>query len=351
MTLTYIMMRVIGLSKIKKSLHFFMKKNNILSTKKEKKKPTANSRNTSRTNNEIKVFTVQSEEAGITKFTQIKIPNNTLIIRLKGNNIRNFADLPRLPQLRSLFLDKNPIDSFAGVRYQPVLKHLSLKFTPLTKNPYFNMLCVIAFGSQLVTINNESVNQHLVNHAEKMKDLIRPKLRKGYLISNLEPLKFYTPVRSTKRRNSNLELPARVSVAVLCDYVIAFEDDLSFIPNPLIKKVSSKLAEIRQKHPCTDYYDSFSSSCSSFQETNVNSSRSFQYIRAIRHQNAKRRYNRYNNYDDSQSSSMSSTSSNDIRILCPSKDRNTKISSQSDESNDPFQVSDDNTSIKSFSDD
>lgn len=92
-----------------------------MSTKKEKKKSATTTRNTNQTNSEIKVFTVQNEETGITMFSQIKIPNKTLIIRLNGNNFRNFADLPRLPQLHSLFLDKNPFDSFAGVRYQPVL--------------------------------------------------------------------------------------------------------------------------------------------------------------------------------------------------------------------------------------
>ena len=122
-------------------------------------------------------------------FKQIEIDPETQSIDLTDNFIENFIGLPFLKYLTNLNLDDNPIISFEGAIQLPCLKWLSMKNTPLSRNKFFRIICIIAFGPQLSTINNEPVTKSMRQKAEVLKKPLIPYLKKGFVISSLNPLR------------------------------------------------------------------------------------------------------------------------------------------------------------------
>ena len=184
----------------------------------------------------------------ISKITGIKFPENTLLINLQDNELASLDGLPTIKTLRYLQLDGNPIKSFAATKAQPGLRWLSLKGAPITKNPYFTLMALIAFGPNVVVINNTKVDEFLQNMAKAMTHRLRPSIRQGLVISNLKPLRMYKP--STRHKTAVPDQP-KTSVAILCDFVNAC-DNARDLPQALKTQFVQKLAQIRQKHAFTD---------------------------------------------------------------------------------------------------
>lgn len=184
----------------------------------------------------------------ISKITGIKFPENTLLINLQGNELASLDGLPTIRTLRYLQLDGNPIKSFAATKAQPGLRWLSLKGAPITKNPYFTLMALIAFGPNVVVINNTKIDEYLQNMAKAMTHRLRPSIRQGLVIANLKPLRMYKP--STKHKTAVPDQP-KTSVAILCDFVNAC-DNARDLPQALKTQVLGRLAQIRQKHALID---------------------------------------------------------------------------------------------------
>jgi hypothetical protein len=108
---------------------------------------------------------------------------------LQQNEICNFIGLPELPMLTRLDLDGNSINSFEGCRHLPNLRFLSVRNNPISRNKYVKLMGLVAFGEQLLKINNEPVPADAREDAAILKQALFPLLYKGKILTNLKPLR------------------------------------------------------------------------------------------------------------------------------------------------------------------
>lgn len=125
----------------------------------------------------------------ITSFSSNRIKLDATTINLSNNNIVNFEGMKVYSRMISLNLDNNPIRSFKGCVSQPHMKKISMRRSPITRNPYFKLMCVIAFGSQLNTINDDTIYPDLKTQAEKLAKNLRGYLYEGKVLTNIYPLR------------------------------------------------------------------------------------------------------------------------------------------------------------------
>lgn len=219
---------------------------------------------------------ISSVQKRIKSFEDVKIKSNCSAIDLSSNRIQNFTGLSSLPSLSQLNLDGNPIKSFEGCPDLPHLKWVSMKNSPLSRNIYFKLMCVVAFGNQLTTINNEKVQDCYRKQADALRDLLLPELRAGRLITNLKPLRmidtnescrvvpdielvsasanvtYTTPHMMTKLMTmQSAPVAAPPSVALLCDILVA-KEDVSSIPESVTRQMREKLAQLRRGNESTE---------------------------------------------------------------------------------------------------
>ena len=208
----------------------------------------------------------------IKSFADVKIKPNCARIDLSRNLIEDFRGLPSLPVLSQLNLDNNPVRSFEGCVNLPKLRWLSMKNTPLTRNIHFKTMCLVAFGGQLATINNEQIPDAFRKQADTLRDSLFPQLQKGMIISSLKPLRLIdmnksqcvvpeedliqasqkvgwtSPVIKAKNRRMRFRyVSMKPSVAALCDELLE-QEDIDFMPREVIIKMTKRLQELRSEH-------------------------------------------------------------------------------------------------------
>jgi hypothetical protein len=121
-------------------------------------------------------------------FCEVDIDRDSVFINLSSNILTNFVGLTLFDHLTQLILDSNPIRSFQGCLALPKLGWLSLRNTPISRNINFKLMCLVAFGPSLISINNDKVPQQLKDDASELQDALFPHLQAGKVISRLKPL-------------------------------------------------------------------------------------------------------------------------------------------------------------------
>ena len=160
---------------------------------------------------------VRRRKRGIVSFADLNLPENTSIIELEGNKITSFDGFPNreFANLHLLNLEGNPIRSFKGAVPLAGLKWISLRFTPLSLCQHLKLMCLIVFGNQIATINNEPVTNQMRATANVLRPMCFEQLQNGMLLHSLNPVKFVSPKHRTRRVHLN---PG--SVAVICENIL-----------------------------------------------------------------------------------------------------------------------------------
>jgi hypothetical protein len=135
----------------------------------------------------------------------LAIPDVCESLDLSGNRLTNFRGLQALPRLTLLVLDDNPIKSFAEVVPLPRLRWLSLKRADICRSIYFRLMCVVAFGNQLTTLNDRQVTPQEKTQAEWLRETLLPELQAGSIIWKLNPLRLIN-LKENSTSNPNTEL-------------------------------------------------------------------------------------------------------------------------------------------------
>jgi hypothetical protein len=118
-------------------------------------------------------------------------------IYLQHNQICDFVGLPDLPRLTRLDLDGNPVHSFEGCRHLPNLRFLSLCGTLLSRSKYLKLMALVAFGDQLIKVNNEPIPMDTRGDAAVLGEALFPLLHDGKILTNLKPLRVADPKERT----------------------------------------------------------------------------------------------------------------------------------------------------------
>lgn len=155
------------------------------------------------------------------------------ILTLNNNQIYNFQGLERCRNVQKIYLDNNPTMSFKGAVHLPNLVYISMKNTPISENPHFELMCLIIFGSQVEIINDIEITESTRTHADKLRELLHNELQDGMIIESLDPLKLISS-----------DILPKVSDPVECD----FDSDGSFQGRPLKRVVVSG----DKKYACED---------------------------------------------------------------------------------------------------
>ena len=187
---------------------------------------------------------VHQRNRGIKSFADMTLPASTTVIEVENNKITDFCGLPDLKKLRLLNLEGNPIRSFKGSGPIGSLKWVSLRFTPLSICQHLKVMCLIVFGNQIATINNEPVTNQMRATAGALRKRCLEKLQSGMILHSLNPLKFVVPkVRVVSlRRNPS-------SVATVCEKIISGNKTLS---KRAIRKFMDKLGMMRERFAVSD---------------------------------------------------------------------------------------------------
>jgi hypothetical protein len=126
-------------------------------------------------------------------------------LNLSDNKLSNFEGMRSWPHLAILYLDDNPIKSFAGILPLPRLHWLSLRRADICRSKYFRLMCVVAFGPQLRTLNDRSVTPQEHAQAGFLRESLLPELRAGRIVSKLSPLRLIS-LKENSRQTPNTGL-------------------------------------------------------------------------------------------------------------------------------------------------
>lgn len=178
----------------------------------------------------------------INSFSQIRINENCSTIDLSENNIVNFHGMKALPILISLNLDNNNIDSFKDLTSSkafPKLRWLSIKNNPIIRSPFFRLMCLVCFGSQIITINDVNINEQSRTVADKIRDSLFPELQKGYLLSSFNPIRL---VNSANKDSQEIIQPSPELIEAI--------NSTCYTPSPISSNYSySNLTETQNQKP------------------------------------------------------------------------------------------------------
>ena len=123
----------------------------------------------------------------LTKFPQIEKIDKFQSLSFEGNPISSFKTLPKLNSLRRLCMDNTKIQSFQDCTSQPKLSSVSFFNTPLEKYEYLELMSSIAFGGRIRRVNGRSLTSEEVNFSNETRSILKPYLKKGYILKSLDP--------------------------------------------------------------------------------------------------------------------------------------------------------------------
>ena len=205
-----------------------------------------------------KTFTIASPSAGIESFSDLTLQEEDyercFKIDLSCNLIEDFSGLPELPKLTQLNLDDNPIQSFKGCMVLPKLHWISLKNAPISRSVHLKLMCVIAFGSQVATVNNEKVPNVVRERADALRKKALPLLQQGKVITSLKPLKCVSTREEDELRESQRDERTEkqiVSVATICERICDGGDIR--IPPEIVQQTVQELDKLRDMYADSDF--------------------------------------------------------------------------------------------------
>ena len=147
----------------------------------------------------------------LTRFPPIEKIDNFQSLSFEGNPISSFKTLPKLRSLRKLCMDNTKIQSFQDCVSQPKLSSVSFFNTQIEKYEYLELMCSIAFGNRIRRVNGKSLTAEQLNFANETRSILKPYLKKGYILKSLDPpvlINYFTNEKKTfssrkKKRISN----------------------------------------------------------------------------------------------------------------------------------------------------
>ena len=146
----------------------------------------SNSRPQSRTNKYLQNSTISSrsyDSMNLDKFPDLMSLSQYSTLTFCHNPITSFLSLPILPDLVTLKLDYTKISSFNGAKKQPQLSTISMTSTPISSYKYFVEMCLIAFGTQLLRINDKMVSPKQRKFAKENDNILNKYISTGWLIT------------------------------------------------------------------------------------------------------------------------------------------------------------------------
>lgn len=139
------------------------------------------------------------------KFPNLTKWTNCTLLNFSHNPLEDFQGLQSLPNLKDLYLDNTKISSFVGAPELPSLQTISIKSTPLNAYKKADIMCAIAFGTQLVFINGEEIKRDKLRFARQNRDTLLPFLRDGWLLTSINPIRF---IHSKTRKRITVKTPS-----------------------------------------------------------------------------------------------------------------------------------------------
>ena len=138
-----------------------------------------------------------------------KIQNIALLtdLDLSHNNFVDFTGMTKMPSLTRLNISNTSIQTFVGAVEQESLIQISAQKTPLSSHSFFNLMCLIVFGTQIQLINQCKITSADVKQCKRYKEFLLPYLLQGWVIMNLIPNVVIYEVKTQKRRRIFLKLP------------------------------------------------------------------------------------------------------------------------------------------------
>jgi hypothetical protein len=132
---------------------------------------------------------------GLHAIPVIKRAPQFISLDLSDNPLRDFTGLPALPFLKVLRVDNTDIQSFKGALLFPSLETLSIREAPVTRNPHFTLMALLAFGTTVTVLNGRYLSAERIRPAldPEVRRWFLPWLREGYVIVDLQQKLVWQP--------------------------------------------------------------------------------------------------------------------------------------------------------------
>ena len=171
-----------------------------------------------------------------------QIPNispnaRVLKLNISRNPITDFRGMNTYRSLGSLMADDTKLLSFKGLVPQNDISQISARRTPLGTSQYFPLMSLIAFGDQLVVVNNQTITDGQRERANKLRPFVYGYLADGWVLLNLCPIVLMDPV--TRRRKRVYSTVNQDQLAA-CDEVVFVREQE---PSPKKPEESEESAE------------------------------------------------------------------------------------------------------------
>ena len=158
-----------------------------------------------------------------------QIPNispNARVLKLNvsRNPITDLRGMNTYRSLASLMADDTKLASFKGLVPQSDMSQISARRTPLGTSQYFPLMSLIAFGDQLVVVNNQTITDGQRERANKLRPFVYGYLADGWVLLNLCPIVLMDPV--TRRRKRVYSTVNQDQLAA-CDEVVFVREEPS----------------------------------------------------------------------------------------------------------------------------
>jgi hypothetical protein len=178
--------------------------------------------------------------------SEFRVSPEVLQLNLSFNRIVNFVGLSSaFTRLTRLHVDDNPIHSFEGCLTLPSLNSLSLRNTPISLYRHFKLMCLVAFGDGLASINGDVIPARHREDAAGVRDAASPQLRTGSVIIRLQPLRMRQAIREGPHGGTG----PPPSHAVLCSDFLSTAPKLFGSRRDPPPDFAAHLADLRRSFP------------------------------------------------------------------------------------------------------
>ena len=115
--------------------------------------------------------------------------SNCSVLDISRSSVADFHGMVPNPNLVSFTADYSKLASFRGAIPHDSIKDVSMIDTPLSREPHFELMVLIALAPRAVMINGQLVSDKLRSKANSLHASIVNFLRRGYLLVTLQPLR------------------------------------------------------------------------------------------------------------------------------------------------------------------
>lgn len=114
-------------------------------------------------------------------------------INLSNNPLKTLKNLPELPELRKLNLDRTEIETFVYAAPQPNIQKISFRKSPLAEFQYCRMMATIVFGDSLGFINGKPLSSQEIKFRNQYSRVLRNYFVSGYVLDQIKPIRLHSP--------------------------------------------------------------------------------------------------------------------------------------------------------------